>query len=354
MNICMVVEHYPPLVGGGGTAVYELSNRLSKTHKITVITYHAKNQPVVSLENEITVVRFGNAKVTFFLRTFLYLISKNQFDIYHAHGTFCGLIAKIISLFKKKPVILHLHGYRDKKTVNIIKYKIQNFIIKSGFDKIISADSYAINQVEKLGITAEQLVQIKFGVDTDKFRPSDIGNQRKNILLFVGRLVKVKGLNTLLQAMNLLKNEDIELWIAGKGEMETELKEYSSMNNLKVKFLGELTQNELSDHYRKSKFLVLPSISEGQGLVLLEALASGVPIIVSDIPSLRETAEHCGAGFIFEKGSSEDLAKKILMCSSIDTINYSELKGNARVYAENFSWEKAADSINMIYLDISD
>ncbi|MDD5023394.1 MAG: glycosyltransferase family 4 protein [Candidatus ainarchaeum sp.] len=351
MKICMIIEDYPPNCGGGGIAVYEISKRLAKNHEVTVVTCARKNRPQKYSEEGVNVIRLGSNRLSFFFLVLKHLLSEQSLDVYHAHGTFCGLIAKLVSSIKKKPVILHLHGYRPK-SFSAIKYYLQNFIIKLGFDRIISADKYALMEVEKIGVNKNKLYEIKFGVDTELFRPKKI--KRTLALLFVGRLVKVKGIDLLLDAVKQLKPGEIELWIIGDGELETKLKALAAEHEINAKFFNSVPREKLVDYYASAKFLVLPSFSEGQGLVLYESLASGTPIIVSDIPSLKETAESCGAGFIFRKGDAFDLTTVIRNCISINEIEYKKLSENARKFAEGFSWERTARDLEKIYRVIPD
>ena len=168
-KICMIVEDYPPGGGGGGIFTKELSKRLSKEYKITVISRGERNSK--KIEKGINVIRFGGNRIEFFAKSINYLIGSPAQDIYHAHGVLSGLIAKKIKLFKKKPIILHLHGFRESEVTGSFRYLLQKEITKLKYDEIISVDKESAKKVRAIGVK-NKITIIPGGVDTSKFKPS--------------------------------------------------------------------------------------------------------------------------------------------------------------------------------------
>lgn len=356
MKICMIVEDYPPNSGGGGIFVEEISKILVKDGmEIAVFTSAYKNKNKLENRDDVKIYRNGNNRINYFFSTIKNLLSQSEYELYHGHGTFCGLIAKIVGTIKKRPVILHLHGYRTEN-MGKIKYLIQNFIIKLGYTRLVSSDNYGLAQAKKMGIDEKKAIQINGGVDLDKFKPTKSEKPDKNRLLFVGRLTKVKNLEFLIDAMAKVDNKETELLIIGYGELKKDLEKLIKDNDIKnIKLFTNVQREYMPEEYSKASFLILPSISEGQPLVILESLASGTPIIVSDIPSLKEMVDSSNAGYVFKSNDIESLVYKINNAINISNERYMTLSKNAREYAEaKFSWDKTANQIKEIYVGLSD
>lgn len=146
--------------------------------------------------------------------------------------------------------------------------------------------------------------------------------ERQDFFLFVGRISQEKGIKILLEATKLY---DFKLEIIGGGEMENLVKEYAQSNS-NIIFHGFQNQDFISEKMKACKALLFPSIwYEGMPLTLLEAFATGTPVIISDIDNLNEMVQNGYNGLHFRTGNSEDLAEKI---------QYFE-KNNAPYFYEN-------------------
>lgn len=350
-KICMIVEDYPPGGGGGGIFVKELSMRLCKKYEITVITRGEKQSEKIE-EGGIRVVRFKGNRIEFLINVVYYLVTQPSFNIYHAHGIFAGLIAKKVKLFKKRPSILHLHGFRDNELIGIVKYHLQKEITKLKYDKVICVDEESAKKIEKLGVKRKEMAIIPPGIDIKKFRPTK-RKKKKNIFLFVGRLEKVKNLELLLEAVKRLrdKTRKFELWIVGGGTLEDKLKHYCKNNKLdNIKFLGYIDNKNINKIYSEVNFFVLPSLSEGNPIALLEAMSSGLPFIVSDIPQLSKIAMLSDAGIIFKKNDAEDLTNAMEKMIKMKNCNLKKMEKNSRRYVKNnFQWSDIIQRVEDIY-----
>lgn len=354
MKICMVVEDYPPRAGGGGIFVSNISNRLPATYEITVLTPAYNLQDGTQVDGKARIVRLGSKRAFFFFKALWFLLTNGKFDLYHAHGSIPGFLAKAASALRGGKSILHVHGFRDKELIGTVKYSIQALITKLGYNKIISVDSASSGKIEALGIPKEKIATIPCGVDTKKFFPiPKKGKNPKTIFLFVGRLAKVKDLPTLLRAAKIAQDKNLpaEFWIAGEGEQEKELKSFANENKLEnVRLLGAIPHDKIAEVYQKADFFILPSLSEGNPLVILEAMACGLPIIVSDAPSLSALSQESGAGFVFKRQDIPQLFQLIKNSLDLKSSEVEELHKKARSFAErNCSWERVASSIDGIY-----
>ena len=149
-------------------------------------------------------------------------------------------------------------------------------------------------------IPRKRIITIGGGYNKDIFYSPSVGKNPRVVsfpkdgaikLIYAGKLSHAKGVLCLIKAYNMLEiNEDeIELKIVGSGvgEEEKAIKEAGKESRLKVKFLGEVTQKELGGLFRQSHIFVLPSFYEGLSLVTIEALASGLMVVATDLPGLK-------------------------------------------------------------------
>jgi glycosyltransferase involved in cell wall biosynthesis len=163
----------------------------------------------------------------------------------------------------------------------------------------------------------------------------------QNIVLFVGNLVKRKAVDTFIEALKNLKESfpDFYAIIIGQGEeleqLQSLVKDYALTTN--VEFLGWLPRNKLSDFYSSADVFVLPSLSEGHSVAILEAMASGLPIIASKAGGNKESIEEGINGLLFETSNDRILAEKILTVLSDDKLKNQMSINSSRLYQEKFS-----------------
>jgi glycosyltransferase involved in cell wall biosynthesis len=177
-----------------------------------------------------------------------------------------------------------------------------------------------------------------------------MGNQR--VFLFVGRLEKIKDVPTILKAAKILREnrQAAKILIVGDGSMRNELEDFAKQNNISnVEFAGAVQHDALPSFYNKADFFILPSLSEGMPLSLLEGMACGLPAITSDVPSLSSIVSESNAGMAFAVGNETSLAGAIAKFAKLPAKDYSRLSENARKYAKKFSWDDVAKKINSIY-----
>lgn len=152
------------------------------------------------------------------------------------------------------------------------------------------AVSQAIKQrAIEYGLPAHKITVSYIGVDTERFRPGPTPISDRRQILFVGRLVEKKGCQYLLQAYAAIQDDfpETELVIVGGGPLERQLKEMADENHIRARFMGALSSEQVQNMMSEARIFCLPSITaengdaEGMGIVILEAQASGVPVITS-------------------------------------------------------------------------
>ena len=191
----------------------------------------------------------------------------------------------------------------------------------------------------------KDILAIPSGVNSDTFHPwarQSIYDLPERYVLFVGSLEPRKNVSGLLTAWNGIKREfpDVTLVIAGTTGRVFRSVELPS-EQTQLRFLGHV-ETELPALYGNAELFVLPSFDEGFGLPVVEAMACGTPVIVSDRGALPEIV--CDAGLIFDLSKPDNLSEAMRQCLSDKDLRLS-LKEKGLARAKNFSWQRTAESI---------
>ncbi len=239
---------------------------------------------------------------------------KSHFDCVHAHWI---IPQGIVQSFVGMPYIVTGHG-GDVTSLNkgIIKKLKLRCLMKA--DKITVVSNALKKEVEALCHRNDVKI-ISMGCDTTRFdkkyRVENYFHQgEKPVVLFVGRLAEKKGVTYLIEAM---KNIDAKLVIVGDGPLKNDLMQQAAPQKDKICFMGSRTHEELIKIYASADVFVAPSITaadgdkEGLGLVLLEAMASGLPVIGSNSGGIPEIVHDGENGFLTREKDSKAIAQKI-------------------------------------------
>jgi glycosyltransferase involved in cell wall biosynthesis len=284
-------------------------------------------------------------------------------DIVHAQGSFAPYSTAAALVRNKYPTILTMHGIIAKelkfhKGINFIFilfiHKPNEKYVVSKISNIIAVSLHVKNVISDM--TQSQICVIQNGIDFE-----DIHNVQphKSIeypsILFVGGLSKVKGIDTLLNAVPIIRKKILNLclYIAGSGPEENKLKELVKELNIEenVNFLGYVSEIEKYSYYKSADVCVFPSIYEPFGIVLLEAMACGKPVVASNVGGIPFVVEEGKTGLLFESGNVEDLADKIMTILKNEKLR--EKMGEAgRERAKEFTWDKIAERTVEVYKEI--
>lgn len=205
---------------------------------------------------------------------------------------------------------------------------------------ICNSQSTADSLVEMLGIPAKKITPILLGYDRDRFQFLDLPTE--NYFLYLGRHDSYKNLPRLIDAFAALSdNSDYELWLAGPTDntYTPRLKQQAEILGLsqRIKFLDYVSATELPEVINRAIALVFPSLWEGFGFPVLEAIACGTPVITSNLSSLPEVAGDA-AIFINPYNVAEITAAMKTLADDSQTRSQLRRRGLAR--ATQFSWEK--------------
>ncbi|MFW5988459.1 MAG: glycosyltransferase family 4 protein, partial [bacterium] len=282
-------------------------------------------------------------------------------DIIHCQHLWVGPFA---ALQTDVPYIITAHGTDIKGYKKDKRYRQIALKGAAGAEKIITISDQVNQDVKKYYfIEDDQLIKILNGVDDNLFKPLKINrleliqkylpNIKENpeyLLAFVGKLTDFKGVDLLIKAAEEYEKKfsDIMTLIIGHGELLDDLKKQVEKLNLKnIYFLGNLPQKELPAFYSSADLSIVPSRVEPFGLVAVEALACGTPVIASRAGGLPDFINQ-KVGRLFKMNDADDLAAKIIEALNN---NDKEKKGNnAAEYALNkFSWARVIDEVLDVY-----
>ena len=205
------------------------------------------------------------------------------------------------------------------------------------------------------GVSSDNIRVIFPGVDAEWFCP-DSATPRAEVptFLYVGRLKRYKGIDTILQAVALVRRQgsDVRLDIAGKGDDLPRLHDLARELELgeAVQFLGFVDEEEKRRLLRRAWALVFPSAKEGWGIANVEAAACGTPAIASDSPGLRESVIDGTTGILVPHGDADALAGAMVQLSQRSDL-VAELGRAGRSFAETLSWDHAAEQTEAHLLD---
>lgn len=291
------------------------------------------------------------------LKEFLHFIKKNKYDVIICHTT--APIALVMFLFvnkRKTKLLLYEHGdlYENFKLPNF-KTKINKFLfIKSSkhANNIIAISNYVNSQCSKF--LKKKSITIYNGINTDNFYNNTEKTFDDNItFLYVGRLIKEKGVNILVESFSklLFEYKNIKLIVVGDGpEMKRLIeliKEKKIENN--VEFTGNIVNTSI--YYNKSHFFCHPAIwNEGFGITLIEAMCSGLPCLTFDVGAMRELVIDNQTGFIVKKISVDDYYCGLKNCMKlIASGEYNKFSKAANRQGEEFSINKTIKKLEKLY-----
>ena len=379
----MLTWEYPPrIVGGIARVVHDLSKRLIKDgHDVTVVTYKEGNVPYFEDDKGVKVYRVDNFMINpnnfidWIMQLNFNLVAKaneimskeGKFDVIHAHDWLVAYAAKTIKNSYDIPIVSTIHATESGRNSGIHD-EVQRYINDTEWmltyesTEVIENSNYMKCELQRLfGLPFEKINVVPNGINLTNFngveKDYDFRRQfamdNEKIILFTGRLVYEKGIQHLIAAMPkvLSRYSDAKLVIVGRGGMIDELKrqvDYLGLGD-KVYFTGYLDSKKIVKMYKCADVAVFPSTYEPFGIVTLEAMLAGIPVVTSDIGGLNEIVEHGVNGMKSYAGNSNSIADSILALL-YDKRLAQEVVKNAKAKVKNeYNWPKIAQDTHFTY-----
>ncbi|MFX0138040.1 MAG: glycosyltransferase family 4 protein [Candidatus Hodarchaeota archaeon] len=365
--------------GGVAEVTYNLSLELNKLgHEIKIFTTSMTDKEEVQKYKNITVYRYkksftiGSAPISIGI---LYKPLKLGIDLDIIHAQVGNLPAPLTAYLyakkMKKTFIVTYHedwrggfgSFTRRLGVFLFDHYFANKLL-SFSDIILTPSKPYIDDSKFLRKYKSKVKAIPNGINLEEFSVTYSKEEcrdklnlasGKKIILFVGGLTPRKGPHILLKAMKKIvkKIPNAYLIFVGDGMMRKEL-EIMTMRlkiNQNVKFTGFIKENIKPYYYKSSDVFVLPSFSEGFGIVLLEASACGTPLVVTGLEAFKAIVKDGYNGLFTKLGDEKDLANKIIYLLENRTIREGMGK-NAMNSIKDFSWDKIAEEYENIYNEV--
>ena len=270
-----------------------------------------------------------------FFRSLLFMITNSKkIDVIHAQGLNAGAIGVILKVVFKKRLIISLHSiYSNIDDHGLIAFLIR-MILNSAHATL--GVSKAVNrQFDQTAIKVSSLKKYRYWVDLKHFKPMNLKESRKKIgvddrftVLFVGRLIPIKGIKLLVEIAREL--DQIQFLFIGAGPLESFLKSTSEQNT-NIKFLGQVRNYNLPVYYNSADIFCIPSqYEEGLGRVIMESVACGIPVVGSNRGGISEALNKT-ISILLEP--THDNLKNTIQMLHIDKQKLIALKMNCRNYA---------------------
>jgi glycosyltransferase involved in cell wall biosynthesis len=353
VNICFTSHRYHPLIGGYDNQIRQLAEHLSKHHHVTVVTYNLTGSPTQETLNSVEVHRVKPNLIFFRVPLsagYLKKIGSQNFDLLHAHG-FVPVVSDLSVAYAKSKgkATVYTHHFdgnvQDATAWNTLANLYNRTIARQSLhyaDAIVATTkSYAeTSPILKPILNRVQLIPCF--VDCEQFKPaapekvealrSQLGLGNRKTVLFVGRIVPYKGIEYLIEALEVAKveGEELNLLLLGGGEGKSITNPslyYQKIQSLaqnspvskKIHFSGRVENNQLSAYYSLADVVALPSVMRGEafGAVLLESLACGTPIVASDIAGVKDVLKgNTAVGNYASPKDSYTLAKALIQVAN--------------------------------------
>ncbi len=367
MKIAILAQTFPPRwMGGMEIATHNIASHLvGMGNEVHVITSISKNLPRECVNNGFFVHRVQTIRkqVLFGLSHNLMslpVIKRIDPDIVFCQYVSCGLAGFLAKKLWKKSYIISGQG-SDVYLSWAFKNAISKLVLNHA-DAVIALTEDMKLAMQK--ICNREIIIVSNGVDLNKFEGLSekkalrnyLGyGQDEKIILFVGRLSPVKGVRYLIEAMSCIvdKKYDISLKLVGDGNDRRHLENIVKELNLVkfVTFVGKVQNEEVPLYMASSDIFVLPSLSEGFPLVIMEAMAAGLPIVATNIRGISEIVLNEENGFIVDPEKPQQIADKLQLL--LDNADLSiKISSNNKEKVKGYSWERITESIGEICYSI--
>jgi len=381
MKIAYISPSFPPILAGMGTACFYTANKIGEKYEVSIFLADRKVK-----------YQTGNYKIKLFKPWFsfgyadfapqLFWRLKN-FDIIHIYYPYFGVVEFLCffkKIFFKKSLRIIFHYQMDmvgkgiSRFVNYWYKKIVApflfwcsdlvFVLSDDYAKNSDIKKYYLHWPEKFEVVPNGVDIFMFCHPEPRQRCACRGEGSHGLstdkIIFTAQALDrqhfFKGIDVLIGAIEIINRPDVKLVIAGDGD----LKEYyeNLVNKLcvqdRVKFLGNIDHKNLPVYYQASDVVAVPSVqkTESFSITAAEAMASGKPVVVSDLPGLRVTAENNVSCLLVKPGDAKDLAEKILFFVNNPEKAIEFGQAGRKRAEELYDWDKICERVEKYYSNL--
>ena len=374
MKVCMLTTSFPSHEGHSRTPfIYSLAKVISKKVELDVICPYYKNskddfesikvhrfwywipskQTLTErggIPSEIRSSWYSRLQFIPFCLAYMFKILRvaRKADVIHANWLLSGALALPTKWIFKKKIVLNERGSNlNMLNKSFLGKLIAGFIV-SQMDYVVANNKHQIELLKYLKVKTKVIYN---GIEFDK-NVKKIENDRP-IILFVGNLVKEKGVIDLVEALSEVRGFDFECYFVGDGILREKLEDMSKVLGVKTKFTGAIPFNEVAKYYASANLFVFPSWEEGRPNVLIEAMAYNLPVIAYDIHGVREIITNDYNGMLVKLKDISAFAHAVSSVLKDDKLRLNLKKNSAEWFKKNeLTWGQAADKFIKVYKEI--
>ncbi len=334
LNVVVPTPTFFPVRGGAEQVIYELCMRMSKKHKMVIVTPRIKGAPKQEMMGDVKIYRFPTIRLPLLnmisanIMTLFYLpwvMKKEKIDLIHQYHIYqMGAAVAMVKKFMKKPLITYLIGwdtYDPIRPVPKVFWPMLRFVYRNS-NKVITSCQSMLRAIKKHGCKKDVALiphgSFMYEVDEKpdvKIRERYNIPKDKKIVFSLQRLFPRKGLQYLVKAMPIIlaKHKNVQFIIGGKGPERPKLEKLAEELGVKdnLIFAGFIPDDELKNYYAQSDLYALPSLYEGFGVVYVDSLCAKTPIVTTKCggPEDIVTPE---TGILVEPGDEHVFADAII------------------------------------------
>ena len=376
MNICLLCASFLPQIGGMEFVIHNLANALVKQgHEVTVFAQRVSwkspiEERLYQLIRYSIPVRGGGYLGLDYCSAVSSVCVYNlmhHFDVINCHGiSYAGTRGRVISKLIGLPLVMTPHG-EDVQKVPSIGYGLR---LKDSWDRIICKNLKAADYVTAISksihgdldcVSEEKIIDVSNGIHVTRFSGEKsvylrniLGiSESTKIILSVGRNHIKKGYVYGIEAVSKLVNrfgcKNVHYVIAGRGVSEHQSLVDECNAREYISLIEEMPSGKITQCYKSADVFFSPSIVEGFSLVSIEAMASGLPLVVTDVPGNDDVVRDNGCGVIVKSKDAEAMAAGLYRLLSDDTYR-SSLAALSQQCSGKYDWSKIAVQYETVYL----
>jgi len=380
MKIAIVTEYLAPegkpYFGGVDARTINLAKNLAKNNDVHIITTFMDGTERLEDYEGVKIHRIGKKRKFTQRGDFLQRLKFNS-----------EVVSEILRLrpdiVESSGFVSYAGGYRGAKKINIpavvtvhevwqgewvqnmgwvnglVGHFFEKHYLKYPFDRYIAVSNFTKEKlIKKIGIAKEKIAVVYNGIDLNLYKTTRVKEKYANpTILTVCRLVVYKRVEDLIRALNILKPDfpDIRLKIIGTGPRENYLRNLSKKLGIEdnIDFFGKINDTrEMIKILKRSHVFALPSIAEGFGMVVVEAIAAGIPYVASDIPPIREVTMGGVGGLLFEPKNYKELADAISKLLDDKKMRDKLSEAGKELVKRRYTWDVVSREYEKVYIEL--
>ena len=374
-SVCVVTTEYAPFFGGVATVVASQVDRMSARGLRCILLAPRQDSRSPTYEQPrpgVEIYRLPIALSTRVLGTITWItvlpaalmMLRRRYDVIHVHqlGWHAALAVETGRMLGK-PVVVHPQSYRSDEQRDVTRSPIVRFALASSRHAnciVVSSDEVAKNLVSA-GFPADKIELIANGVDSERFKPlanAKLVKPRElssrpdaKIVLYVGRLDPLKGLDTLLRAWPSVvqAHANVVLVLVGVGPFESRLRTMAHDLGIADTIIFAGRQQDAVPYYQAADIFVLPSQTEGLSVALLEAMSTGLAVITTPVGHHPDVIQHLHNGVLVAVGDDRELATRIVQLLSNDNLRATLGKAAHETVMRNYSLDQTISKMIDLY-----